>query len=125
MAIYESGEDYLETIYILSAKGGGVHAVDIANELNYSKPSITRAMKILKANGYINVDVDNHIKLTEQGREKAEAIFEKHNIIAKFWILNGVSEKNALKDACRMEHDISGETYDIIKKFVESGKGKA
>lgn len=117
MALYESGEDYLETIYILSKRNPEVHAVDIANELNYSKPSITRALKVLRENNYIIIDDNNHIKLTDLGKGKAEAIYERHNIIAEFWIKNGVSEETAYKDACRMEHVLSDETYDCIKRL--------
>ncbi|MDR1906146.1 MAG: metal-dependent transcriptional regulator [Clostridiales bacterium] len=118
MAIHQSGEDYLEAIYVLSESHRGVHAVDVASKLNFSKPSVTRAMRILKSNGYIFIDSDNHIILTEMGRKKAEAVFERHNTIAKFWIINGVSKENAYKDACLMEHDISNETFECIKKII-------
>ena len=116
----ESGENYLETIYVLSKKSIGVHAIDVANALSFSKPSVTRALGILKAKGFIIVDSDNHIILTETGLKKAKDIYERHQIITQFWILNGVSPETAAKDACRMEHDISEETLDCIKKFVKS-----
>ncbi|MDR2047221.1 MAG: metal-dependent transcriptional regulator [Clostridiales bacterium] len=118
MAIRQSGEDYLETIYILSEKSGGVHAVDVANKLNFSKPSITRAMKILKNGGYITVDADNHIKLTESGRAKASGIFERHEVISDFLMKNGVERETALKDACLMEHGISDETFAVFKRLT-------
>ncbi|GHU99375.1 DtxR family transcriptional regulator [Clostridia bacterium] len=118
--IHESGEDYLETIYLLSQKKAGVHSVDIANELNYSKPSITRAMKILRANGLIVMDADNHIRLTAEGNARAEEIFDRHDTLTKFWVLNGVSAETAARDACRMEHDISEETFARIKEIVRN-----
>jgi len=114
----ESGENYLETIYILSKTRQGVHAIDVAGALGFSKPSVTRALGILKSKGYIFIDSDNHIILTETGLTKATNIYERHQLITKFWILNGVSPKTAAKDACRMEHDISEETLECIKSFV-------
>jgi len=114
----ESAENYLETIYILSQKKKGVHALDVAKELNFSKPSITRALGLLKTAGHIIVDDDKHIQLTTQGLKKAKEIFERHQIITQFWIKHGVSEKVASSDACRMEHDISQETFEKIKEFV-------
>ncbi|MDR1940067.1 MAG: metal-dependent transcriptional regulator [Clostridiales bacterium] len=127
MPIHQSGEDYLETIYVLSKGNDGVHAVDVAKHLNFSKPSVTRAMKILKQEGFITVDEKNHIILTRSGREKAEAIFERHNVIARFWMLNGVSRDTAYRDACLMEHDISRETLEKIKEFIDKKEeeGKA
>ena len=118
----ESGEDYLETIYLLSKNNPGVHAIDIATELGYSKPSITKAMKILKEDGYITIDEHNHILLTSQGKERAEKVYERHQYITKFWMMNGVSDDIAAKDACRMEHDISDETFAVIKKAVDGSK---
>lgn len=122
MAIYESGEDYLETIYILNRKKQGVHAVDIANELGFSKPSVTRAMKILREAHLITVDEFNHIVLTEEGQARAEAIYEKHNAIARFLMHIGVSEETAFKDACRMEHVLSEETFACFKNYHEKVK---
>jgi Mn-dependent DtxR family transcriptional regulator len=95
-----------------------VHAIDIANELGFSKPSITKAMKILKENGYININEDNHIFLTDKGLEKAKTVYERHQTITEFWLMNGISMQNASKDACRMEHDISEETFLKIKELV-------
>jgi Mn-dependent DtxR family transcriptional regulator len=123
MAIRQSGEDYLETIYVLSEKGG-VHAVDVANKLNFSKPSVTRAMKILKENGYITVDIDNHINLTAAGEKKAKQVFERHEIISRFLMQNGVDRENALNDACLMEHGISDESFGVFKRLVGENDGR-
>ncbi|MDR1698047.1 MAG: metal-dependent transcriptional regulator [Erysipelotrichaceae bacterium] len=114
----KSREDYLETILILSKRLPELHAVDIANELKYAKPSITRALNILKASGYLKIDNNNHIKLTKKGLIKAEAIYERHQFITKFWLLNGISPEAAERDACLIEHDISAETFAFIKTFV-------
>ncbi|MDR0696200.1 MAG: hypothetical protein LBF68_01465 [Christensenellaceae bacterium] len=119
--IHESGEDYLETIYILNLARSGVHAIDVANELNFSKPSVTRALKILKANGYIVIDEDNHITFTEGGLIKAKDVYERHMNITEFLKICGVSDENASKDACKLEHDISVETYECIKNIVYNG----
>lgn len=119
MSIYESGEDYLETILLLNRKTGYVRSIDIANELNYSKPSISRAMNILKEDGFITVENGGQIVLTEQGRAKAEAVYERHvTITAFFEDLLGVSPENAEHDACKIEHIISDESYDKLKKFM-------
>lgn len=115
MAIYESGEDYLETILVLHKRNDIVRSIDVASELGYSKPSVSRAMSILKKDGYITMDEKGHILLTEKGQEAAENIYERHKNISKFLIeVLGVSEENALKDACRIEHDLSNETYGKI-----------
>jgi len=116
----ESGENYLETIYLLNKKKIGVHAIDIATELNFSKPSVTKALGKLKSAGYIQIDSFNHVILTESGQAKAKEIYERHQVITQFWILHGVSPKTAAKDACRMEHDISNETLECIKALVKA-----
>ncbi|MDR2266427.1 MAG: metal-dependent transcriptional regulator [Christensenellaceae bacterium] len=118
MVIHESGEDYLEAIYILKLMRSGVHAIDVANELNFSKPSVTRALKILKANGYIIIDDENHISFTEKGLEKAKDVYDRHQTLLQFLKLLGVSDETAEKDACRIEHDISVETFECVKAFV-------
>lgn len=116
----ESGENYLETILILHSKKDYVRSIDIANELNYTKPSISRAMSILKDNGYITVEQNGNIVLTDTGHAKAAAIYERHQLISKFFQKTlGISEELATQDACRIEHIISQETFDEIKKFVE------
>ncbi|MGN0711273.1 MAG: metal-dependent transcriptional regulator [Anaerovoracaceae bacterium] len=120
MAIHESGEDYLETILILHQKNGMVRSIDIANELGYSKPSISRAMGILKKSGYIETDEKGHILFTEEGRILAEKIYERHKNISRFLMeVLGVSEETALKDACRVEHDLSEETYGKICEALD------
>ena len=121
MTLRESGEDYLETILILHQRSGYVRSIDIANELGYSKPSISRAVGILKDNGYITVEPTGQIILTKSGKKHAEEVYSKHKLLTRF--LNeilGVSEENAEEDACRIEHVISDETYKKLDKFVKS-----
>ena len=118
--IYESGEDYLETILILDERTKYVRSVDIAAELGYSKPSVSRAMGILKANGYITVASDGQIKLTESGLKKAGEVYGRHRLIKRFFTeILGVNEDIAEEDACKVEHVISEETYQRLKAFVE------
>jgi len=119
MAIYESGETYLETILILQEKNGAVRSVDIANELGYSKPSVSRAMGILKKSEYIEIGENGNILLTESGKQKAAEIFNRHKIITEFLMRSlGVSAELADKDACRIEHIISQEVFEKMKKYV-------
>ncbi len=114
----ESREDYLETILLLMKKTGNVRSIDIANELGYSKPSISRAVGILKGNGYIAVDNNGYITFTGEGLRVAEAIYERHTTIKKFFIeVLGVSEKTAEQDACKIEHILSNESYEKLKNF--------
>jgi Mn-dependent DtxR family transcriptional regulator len=120
MAIYESGEDYLETILILMERTGSVRSVDIANELGFSKPSISRAMGILKRNGFIEIDESGGITLTRQGLEKASSVYERHNLIADYLeTALGVGRETALEDACRIEHIISDESFEKMKVFLQ------
>lgn len=123
MAIHESGEDYLETILILHKKTGFVRSVDIANELGYSKPSISRAMGILKDGGFIDVEPSGQIILTDEGEKKAQEIYDRHLLITGFLrdVLD-VSEKNAADDACKIEHVVSAETVLKLRSFVEKYK---
>ena len=119
MAIYESGEDYLETILILQNKNGQVRSVDIATHLGYSKPIISRAVGILKRSDYILVDEKGLITFTDKGKALAERIYDRHNNISKFLMdVLGVSEENAVKDACRIEHDLSEETYQKMREHL-------
>ena len=119
MAIYESGEDYLETILILQNKNGQVRSVDIATHLGYSKPSISRAVGILKRSDYILVDEKGLITFADKGKALAERIYDRHNNISKFLMdVLGVSEENAVKDACRIEHDLSEETYQKMREHL-------
>lgn len=115
MVIHESGEDYLETILLIEERNKFVRSVDIANEMGFSKPSVSRAMGILKAAGFIVMDEGGRINLTQAGRDRARSIYERHTAIAGFLEKSlGVSKETALKDACRIEHDLSQETYDKI-----------
>lgn len=116
----ESVEDYLETILILSKRLPVVRSIDIANELSYSKPSISVAMKNLRASEYITVSEEGYITLTKTGKKLAETVFERHTILSNMLIRLGVDPDIALADACKMEHDISPESFDAIKMHVES-----
>ena len=121
MKIQESGENYLETILILKNKKGFVRAIDVANELGFSKPSISRAMGILKEAEYITIQPDGNIILTPAGYTRASAVYERHVYISKYLTdILGVDEKTADKDACRIEHIISDETFAKIKEAVKS-----
>lgn len=118
--MHESGENYLETILVLQKRNANVRSIDIARELNFSKPSVSRAVGILKENGYIVVDDDGHIKLTEDGKSTAEAIYERHKTLTSFLqITAGVSPETAEEDACRIEHILSDETFQGIKSFMK------
>ncbi len=116
MKIYESSEDYLERILILKQKNGKVISLDIANSMNYSKPSISRAMKNLRENNYITIDSNGNIELTEAGLQIANKMYDRHNILSQIFIELGVDPDIALRDACKLEHDLSEETYNAIKK---------
>lgn len=120
MQIRESAENYLETILILSQRKGkgGVRSIDIVNELEFSKPSVSVAMKNLRENGYITVDKDGYIRLTDKGLEIAEKMYERHTLLSQWLIKLGVDEKVAVEDACRMEHVISAESFAAIKKHT-------
>ncbi len=120
MKSQESMEDYLETILILSSKLSHVRSIDIVNEMGYSKPSVSVAMKKLRRDNLIEMDENSYIYLTNKGKIIAENIYERHNILTKALILIGVSEEVAKKDACRMEHDISEETFIKIKEFIKN-----
>lgn len=118
MKLLESGEMYLETILILKNKYGYVRSIDIAKELNYSKPSVSRAVSILKEEGYITNDPHGMIVLTDKGMSIAEGIYDRHKTLAKYLIWIGVSEETAQIDACRMEHVISNETLQKLKEHL-------
>lgn len=118
--MYESGENYLETILVLEKRLGSVRSIDVVRELNFSKPSISRAVSLLKEDGYVSVTDEGFLKLTEKGREKAESVYERHKVLTVFLSkVAGVSEEVAEEDACRMEHIISQETYSGIKKYLK------
>ena len=122
MALQESGEMYLEAIYVLSQKSPAVHSVDVAEYLGYSKPSVSRAVGILKKDGYILVDKDGFITLTESGRAVAEKIFARHTLISNLLIRLGVSPEVAADDACKIEHAISDESFEALKRHMEGEK---
>ena len=115
MNISESAENYLETILIINERKGSVRSIDIANELSFSKPSVSVAMKNLRENGYINVDESGFITLTESGFAIADKMYERHRTISDYFILLGVEPETAVRDACRIEHIISGESFEAIK----------
>ncbi len=121
MALQESGEMYLETILILSQRQPLVRAVDVGEYMGYSKPSVSRAMGLLRAGGYITVDKDEGIRLSESGREVAETIYERHALITHWLRSLGVPEATAAQDACRIEHVISAESFQAVKRWLESG----
>jgi Mn-dependent DtxR family transcriptional regulator len=118
MNIYESGEDYLETILILKERNGNVRSIDIAHEMNFKKPSVSYAMKQFRENGYIFVDEDGFIHLTESGEQIAKRVYERHRVLTQLLLYLGVSKENAKKDACKIEHDLSEETFDCIKDYL-------
>ena len=116
MKIHESAENYLETILVLSKTSSAVRSIDIANELGFSKPSVSIAMKNLRTNGYIQVDDGGHITLTEEGLKIANGVYERHTVISNLLIALGVDEDVAKEDACRMEHIISPQTFNAFKE---------
>lgn len=120
MALQESGEMYLETILILQKSNGFVRSTDISEHMGYSKPSVSRAMGLLRAGGYIVMDEENLITLTDSGREVAQKIFDRHTTITNLLIKLGVSTEIAAEDACKMEHVISDETFNAIQSFLET-----
>ena len=120
MALQSSGEMYLETIFVLQKEKGIVRSVDIAERMGFSKPSVSRAVGILKKDGYIVADPEGHITLTESGRAVAEKIFERHTILSQALILLGVDPKTAAEDACRLEHAISDASFNALKKHFEN-----
>ena len=125
MKLQESGEMYLETILILSQQQPTVRAIDISEYRQYSKPSVSRAMGILKTNGYIDIDPNGHITLTDSGREIAEKIYERHQVLSQLLMSIGVDEETAIEDACRMEHVISDTSFNAIKtKLYNAKKGR-
>lgn len=116
----ESGEMYLETILILSKESNYVRSLDVAEYIGYSKPSVSRAVGILKRDGYIEIADDNSLKLTNAGKKIAEKIYERHTVLTKVLTMLGVDEEIAAQDACKIEHDISDATFEAIKKHIKS-----
>lgn len=124
MKIQESAENYLETILVISHKKGMVRSIDIVNELEFSKPSVSVAMKNLRENGYIEMDKDGYIMLLDKGREIAEKIYERHTTLSKYLIALGVDPVVAAEDACRIEHVINAESFEAIKNHIKEKTGK-
>ena len=119
MKIMESAEDYLETILVLLHRKGHVRSIDIANEMSYSKPSVSTAMKKLRENGYIHVDEIGLITLTDEGRAIAESVYERHTLLSSWLERLGVDPQIAADDACRIEHVISTESFEAIKRHIK------
>ena len=118
MSVHESGEMYLEAIYVLHEKTGFVRSIDVSEYLGYSKPSVSRAMGILRSGEYITIDSDGAISLTEKGREIAGKIYERHTLLTKLLLHIGVSQETAAADACKLEHAISDESFQALKKYA-------
>lgn len=118
MHLQESGEMYLETVYILHQKRDSVRSIDICEYMGYSKPSVSRAIGLLKNGGYINVDAKGYITLTAEGNAVAQKMFERHTMLTDFLVKLGVDEKTASEDACKIEHDISEDSFNAIKKHA-------
>ena len=122
MSLQEFGEMYLETIYVLSLKSPNVRAIDVGEYMGYSKPSVSRAMGLLKQSGHVAVDKDGFLTLTKLGRETAEKIYERHTVLRDMLIHLGVSEEVASADACRIEHVISDASFEAIRRHIGSGR---
>ena len=120
MTLHESGEMYLETILILAKDKPDLHAIDISEHMGYSKPSVSRAIGILKKEGYITVDEHLHISLTESGKKIAKKIYERHTVISEFLCSIGVDEQTAADDACRIEHVISDRSFTELKNYMKA-----
>ncbi len=119
MNVYESAENYLETIYVLSKRGDFVRSVDVAGELGFSKPSVSRAMKLLREDGCILFEDNGHITLTEKGEKRAVAVYKRHTVLTDFLVSLGVDAKVAADDACRIEHVISEASFEAIEKRMK------
>ena len=124
MNIRQSAEDYLETILILHERKGSVRSIDIANEMGFSKPSVSVAMKNLRENGYIQVDESGHITLTQMGYDVADKIYERHKVVSEYFVLMDVDPETAAQDACKIEHILSNDSFQAIKGQYEKLKGE-
>ena len=122
MNLQESAEMYLETILILEKKNGNVRAIDIARQMQFSRPTISQQIKRLAADGYLELDDNKHISLTPKGRQIAEETYSRHNSLAEIFIWMGVSEQTAFEDACRIEHYISAETFNALRRHYETDR---
>ena len=124
MHLQESGEMYLETIYLLTTEKTHVRSIDVCEHMGFSKASVSRALGLLRQGGYLLTDEDGFLTLTEEGKYVAEKIYERHAILTKFLVQLGVDESVATDDACKIEHCISDVSFNAIKKYVEKGKNK-
>lgn len=122
MLLQESGEMYLETIYVLSLRGKGVRAVDVAEYMGFSKPSVSRAMGLLRSGGFVELDDSGFLVLTEEGRRVAGKTYERHLFLTDFFVSIGVNAETAARDACKIEHDISDETFSAMKLYAARKK---
>ena len=120
MSLHQSGEDYLEAILVLREKNGVVHSIDVAQHMGYSKPSVSRAVSLLKGEGYLTMEKDGRLELTGAGVEVAREIYERHRFLKQWLIHLGVSDEIAEEDACKIEHNISDETFRCLKRHAES-----
>ncbi len=124
MSLQESGEMYLETIYVLSQKSDSVRSLDVAEYMSFSKPSVSRAVKLLKDGGYLTVDKEGFLRLTEDGIDVAKKIYERHTVLTTLLVALGVDEKTAAEDACKIEHVISDESFNALKEHQSKFSGK-
>ena len=124
MKIQESAENYLETILVLRREKGAVRSIDVVQRMNFSKPSVSRAMSLLRQNGYVTMDKEGFLELTDRGLEIAERIYERHRLVTEWLIRLGVTPEVAEADACRIEHDISEETFDKLREHIRRYAGK-
>ena len=122
MLIKESAENYLEAILMIKREKGFARSIDVANELGFSKPSVSVAMKNFREEGYITIDSDGNISLTAKGKKIAERVYERHNVIARVLIALGVDEEIAYEDSCKIEHDISQQSFEKIKEFLDKNE---
>ncbi|MEE1064948.1 MAG: metal-dependent transcriptional regulator [Acutalibacteraceae bacterium] len=120
MHLQESGEMYLESIYVLTKKSNAVRSIDVCEYMGYSKPSVSRAIGLLKSGGYVTVDSEGHLSLTQIGKEVAQKIYERHTMLTELLVRLGVSRETASEDACKIEHVISEETVTAIRNYVEN-----
>lgn len=117
MPIHESGENYLEAIYMLSEKGGSVRSIDVVNHLGFSKPTVSVAVHTLERNGFLTISPEGHLHLTDSGLEIAQRMYERHRVLSSLLIKLGVPENIALEDACKLEHDLSDVSFEKIKDY--------
>ncbi len=122
MRLQESGQMYLETIYVLSKKGSSVRSVDVGEYMGYSKPSVSRAVSLLREGGYVVMDKDGFLHLTDAGLEVAEKMYERHTMLTEFLVRLGVDREIASEDACKIEHDLSDQSFEAIKRFATDEK---